>query len=107
MGYEDINYLDDLGAAELEESAEEAFDCLGWILSTIGIDKSISKACPPAYVMVFLGILVDALRMMLEITPERRQEIIALLDEWSDKKTTTLRDIQVLVGKLSFVCSTV
>ena len=28
-GYEDVNYLHDLGAAETEEKAEEAYDCLG------------------------------------------------------------------------------
>ena len=50
FGFEDINYLDDLGAAEVDKRAEEAYNCLGWILDTIGIRESKSKACPPAYI---------------------------------------------------------
>ena len=45
-GYEDVNYLDDLGAGYEEDKAEEAYDCLGWILSTIGIKESRKKATP-------------------------------------------------------------
>ena len=43
FGYEDINYLDDLGAAAMDNKAEEAFDCLGYILDTIGIHESEKK----------------------------------------------------------------
>ena len=40
FGYEDVNYLDDLGVAEENEKADEAYDCLGYILGTIGIKES-------------------------------------------------------------------
>ena len=40
-----VNYLDDLGAAEEDSHAEEAFNCLGWILASIGIRESL-KATP-------------------------------------------------------------
>ena len=57
--------------------------------------------------MTFLGILINSLEMTLEITEDRREELKHLLQEWLSKKSTTLKEIQSLLGKLSFVCSTV
>ena len=107
LGYEDVNYLDDLGAAEEDDKAEEAFDCLGWVLASLGIKESISKAKPPAFVAVFLGILFNTITMMLRITPERLQEIKNLLKEWFEKETASLKEIQSLLGKLNFAASTI
>ena len=106
-GFYNVNYLDDLGAAEEEKRAQKAFECLGWILSSIGIRESVAKACAPAYIMIFLGILINTWTMTLTIPDERKQEISKLLNTWSVKKCATLREIQSLLGKLSFVCSTV
>ena len=107
FGYEDINYLDDLGAAKMDDKAEEAFDCLGYILDTIGIHESENKACAPMFIAVFLGILFNTLDMTMTIVPDRLKEIRTLLTEWENKKSTDLREIQVLLGKLNFVASTV
>ena len=106
-GYEDVNYLDDLGAAETEEKAEAAFDCLGWIMSTIGIRELKHKAKPPSFIAVFLGILFMTLTMTLQITPERLAEIKSLLQEWMNKKSASLKELQCLLGKLNFAASTV
>ena len=107
FGYDDINYLDDLGAAEEESKAEEAYDCLGWILDTIGIRESKKKACPPACIVIFLGILYNSLTMTMQITQERLQEIKTLLQQWKNKQFATLKEVQSLLGKLNFAASTV
>ena len=106
-GFENVNYLDDLGAAEEENKAEEAYDCLGWIMDTIGIKESRKKAKPPAFIAVFLGILYNTKTMTLTITNERLVELKSLLNEWTHKKHATLREVQSLLGKLNFACNTV
>ena len=106
-GFEDINYLDDLGAAEEEDRVEEAYDCLGWVLDSIGVQKSKHKAAPPAYVAVFLGILFNTITMTLQITPESLAEIRDLLKEWMNKSMVTLKELQSLLGKLNFAGSMV
>ena len=45
--------------------------------------------------------------MALEITQERVIEIQALLAAWLTKNTTSLKELQSLLGKLSFVSSSV
>ena len=106
-GYDDVNYLDDLGAAEEEAKAEEAFDCLGWILDSIGIRESKHKVIAPAFVAVFLGILFDTISMTMRITPDRLVEIKKLLKSWLPRKHATLKDLQSLLGKLNFAASTI
>ena len=106
-GYQDVNYLDDLGAAEEDEKVDEAYDCLGWILSTISIKESKHKATPPAFIAVFLGILFNTITMSLQITEDRLVEIKGILNSWTHKKSATLRELQSLLGKLNFASSTV
>ena len=107
FGFDDVNYLDDLGAAEEESKADDAFNCLGWILSSIGIKESKNKATPPSCIATFLGILYNTRTMTLQITPERLVEIRKLLQEWQHKETMNLQELQSLLGKLNFACSTV
>ena len=107
FGYEDMNYLDNLGAAEEENTAEEAYDCLGYVMSMIGIEENVSKATPPSSTALFLGVLYNTLRMTMSIKPERIAELNELLEWWMTKNATTLNEMQVLLGKLNFMCSTV
>ena len=106
-GYDNVNYLDDLGAAEIEELADHAFQCLGEILTRIGIQESESKACAPCFIMMFLGILFNTKDMTMTITKEWLEEIKTLLRVWIHKKTASLKEMQMILGKLSFAASTV
>ena len=65
--FDNINYLNDLGMAETADKADEAFSCLGKILSMIGIKELVKKAVPPTFIVVFLGILFNTLTMTLQI----------------------------------------
>ena len=107
FGFSDVNYLDDLGAAEEESRTGEAYDCLGYIMDTFGIGESKNKATPPSFTAVFLGILYDTINMTMSIKKERLEEILDLLEAWSNKRSTTLNEIRILLGKLNFVSSTV
>ena len=106
-GFEDVNYLDDLGSAEVAELANEAFLELGSVLNNFGIRESEKKATPPDTKVSFLGVLFDTEHMTLFITDDRRAELMELINLWLAKDSATLRQIQSLLGKLNFVCNTV
>ena len=106
-GFEQINYLDDLGSAEIKELAWIAYQVMGEILEKIGIEESLPKAQPPSVIAVFLGVLFNTVEMTMSITKERVKEMQELISQWLMKKSATLNEIQKLLGKLNFICNTV
>ena len=48
-GHSAINYLDDLGGAEIANRARKAFEVLGELLTELRIDEATSKASPQAH----------------------------------------------------------
>ena len=49
MGFFAINYLDDLGSAELEDDADEAFAQLQQLLLNFGLKEAFEKSCAPTW----------------------------------------------------------
>ena len=98
-----LNYLDDIGGAEVPHHAQDAFRYMGHLLSALGLDEPHSKACEPAVRMTFLGILFDTVSMVMEVTPERVQEISNEVEMWLVKQSTSKYELQVLLGKLHFI----
>ena len=101
LGYWSINYLDDFG------SAEDSFNLMGRLLTSIGVDEATDKAVPPTTRMEFLGNTVDTIQMTLEVSENRRTELLKILKGWDSKTTFTLKQLQMLIGKLSFVTNCV
>lgn len=107
LGFDLVNYIDDLASAEIPGSASKAFETLGTLLGDCGLIESIEKSCPPSTVMVFLGVKFNTETLTLEVTADRLQEILVLLDDWLDKVQASKREVQSLVGKLVFVAACV
>ena len=107
VGIAVLNYLDDLAGAETPERACVAYSIFDSVLKTAGFVESPQKACPPSTKMVFVGVLFDTEKMSLEITQDRLLEIQELVAAWLVKETTSLKELQSLLGKLSFVSSCV
>ena len=105
-GFQAINYLDDLGGAEEQQLAVQAFEVLSLVLQSLGVKEAEAKAHPPGMWVVFLGILINTYLMRLEIEPQRLEEILEELGEWLYRRTATLRQLQSLIGKLSFCATT-
>ena len=102
-GYWSTNYLDDFGSAEKASQAWNSFNLMGRILTSIGVDEAIEKAVPPTTRMEFLGNTVDTIKMTLEVSKNRRVELCNLLQQWCNRDMFTLKQLQTLIDKLSFV----
>ena len=107
FGYWSINYLDDFGSAETKENAQSSYLLLKRILKSIGVDESVEKAVEPTTRMDFLGNLLDTVSMTIEVTPERIAELEELFIIWEKKTTFSKKQLQSLIGKLSFITNCV
>ena len=107
IGYWSINYLDDFGSAEYPENAVSSYNAMGKILSSAGVQEATEKAVPPTTRMEFLGNTLDSEKMTIEVSPDRKEELLELLDDWKSRQYFTKKQLQSLIGKLSFVTNCV
>ena len=99
-GFEVVNYVDDFGGCEKPERAWEAFMSLGDSLEHLGLEEATEKAVLPSTEIEFLGVWFNSLKLTIEVTQDRLQEIKLLLESWLNKKSASKRYLRSLVGKL-------
>ena len=105
FGYLCINYIDDFGEACAPDQVHHAFLTLKTLFSELGLVDSPEKESPPATRMVFLGLLYDTVEMSVRVPEDKLSEIVSLTKLWSSMHTATIKDLQSLLGKLSYVCA--
>ena len=97
------NYLDDFMGAETWDQAASSFQILGDVLVEAGLVEASDKACPPACVVVCLGIVFNTRELSLTITPDRLSKVLGILEDWEGCMSASRHDLQVLLGELHFV----
>lgn len=100
-------YLDDFYGADSPARASTAFTSLRQLLQELGLQTSPDKDSPPSTKLVCLGINVDSEEMSLSVPPFRVQELLQELSLWSQRSRYTKKQLQSLLGKLSFVTACV
>ena len=70
-----FNYLDDFIGVSSPSTANTDFQALGDLLAVLGLQESAEKSCPPATVIVCLGVQLDTNNFILSVSPERLCEI--------------------------------
>ena len=105
FGYLCINYIDDFGGACSPDQVHHAFQTLISLLSEVGLVDSPEKGSLPATRMVFLGLLYDTVKMTVRVPEDKLLEIVSLVELWLSMNTARIKDLQSLLGKLSYVCA--
>ena len=100
-------YLDDFYGANTPERASLAFQTLKDLLHELGLQTSPDKDCPPSTNMVYLGVEVDSDHFTLSVTETRVMDLLSELSSWSSRESYTLKQLQSLLEKLSFVTACV
>ena len=98
-----LNYLDDLCAVSPPEKAWSEFQILSELLEKLGLEESVQKSVSPSTQVEFLGILFNSETQTMEVTKERLLEISMLVEVWLKKSRATKKELQSLIGKLSFI----
>ena len=102
-----INYIDDLAAVAKWSVAFQSFEDLVGLLAKLRVTEATHKRCPPNVNMPFLGVGVDTINLVLYLTEDRLADLRAETCKWLNKSCVSKRDVQQLVGKLSFASSMV
>ena len=102
-GYFLFNYIDDFLGAELPIQIEASFSLFKRLLNNLNIDQSAEKEVRPTDEITCIGVLVSAKEQLLKVTPDRLQSLWVELHAWTTPRLATLREVQVLLGKLQFV----
>ena len=76
-------------------------------IDTRGFASSPEKDSPPAFEMVCLGILVNTKDFTLRVPESRLRELSDELHLWLSRERFTVKELQSLLGELSFVTSCV
>ena len=99
-----LNYADDYAGAESDlDRATLSFDMIGQLLSDLGLEESVAKACPPSTSMTYLGVLFNSVDMCLHVDPEKVRELKAELKKWTNKTVAKKHELQSILGKLLWV----
>ena len=75
-----FNYLDDFIGVSSPSTTTSAFQALGDLLTSLGLQESSEKSCSPSPVMICLSVQLDTNNFTLSMSSERLCEIETLLD---------------------------
>lgn len=74
---------------------------------TLGIPIAEHKTEGPSHVLDFLDIFLDSVKMEARLPDDKLCRLRCDLSSWASTKSTTLRELQSLIGTLNFACKVV
>ena len=107
MGFDAVNYIDDIGSAEHSAKANEGYVSLIGLVEQLGFPVANEKCSPPSTNMVFLGKLFDTDSMTISIPQAKLEEIKQSINLIIKRKTVTRKQLESIIGKLSYIADCV
>ena len=77
------------------------------VFNRLGIPVAPDKVEGPTTCIVYLGICIDSLKMEIRLPEDKLQDLLSELDFWVNRKKCTKKELQSLIGKLSFASKVV
>ena len=104
-----LHYLDDyvLVGPPNSPTCQASLAILHRICNYLHIPLAEHKQERPTTRLVFLGILFDTQRGELSLPAEKLQRLEALLRDWGDRKSCSRKELESLIGHLSYACKVV
>lgn len=103
-----IHYIDDfLFVIRTKSEADAALLGALALCEDLGVPMAPGKTEGPTTCLTFLGIQLDTVEMSASLPAPKLAELMQITSDWGLKSRCTLRDLQSLVGSLSFACQVV
>ncbi len=106
-GYLADVYIDDFYGLGITELAGVTFNRMTELFEELGLEASPAKDQLPNTQMLELGIWFNTDDMTISVPEFRLMELKADISHWLRLERATKHQLQVLVGKLSYVCNCV
>lgn len=74
---------------------------------TLGVPIAEHKTDGPSQVIEFLGLILDSKKMEARLPNDKLERLKNDLFSWETRKSTTLKELQSLIGTLNFACKVV
>ena len=104
-----FHYLDDfmvLGAPGSDECSR-ALEKLRSRCTELGIPLAAHKCEGPSTKITFLGIVIDTSVGELSLPAEKLNHLRDLLEDWGDRKSCSLKNLESLIGYLNHACKVI
>ena len=97
-------YIDDFGgiAGQNKREANNQYIAIKTILLDMGLMVAWEKCTPPTRVLTWTGTTFDTIRMIKWIDVTKVQEALDMVQFFVDLKVITLKQLEVLLGKLIY-----
>lgn len=103
-----VHYVDDFCLiAPDRPSCQRLISCFENVCAKLGVPLASDKSEGPATRLVFLGLEIDSVQQLVSIPHSKLHKIIAKVQGALDRNSITLRELQSLIGSLSFVCKAI
>ena len=97
-------YIDDFGgrAGQDKREANNQHIAIKTILLDLGLMVAWEKCVPPTRVLTWTGTTFDKVQMIMRIDVTKVQEALDMVQDFVDKGTITLKQLEVILGKLIY-----
>ena len=109
LGYTSVIYLDDiLLFGNTYKECRNNFLATWNILEFLGFIINKEKSVPiPSQKCVWLGFLFDSRNMVISLTEERKQKMLALITKFSKLNKTKIREFAQFIGSIISCCAAI
>ena len=105
-----IHYLDDFcGGCKDQREAQNMLDISLALFSKLGVPIAEEKVEGPVTSLKFLGLEVDTVNMLVKLPPDKLSKLKEIVNNFVSKGLVKvrLRELQSVIGSLSFACKAI
>ena len=77
------------------------------IFESIRIPIAPGKTQGPSQMLEFMSILLDTVKMQASLSPDKVEKLRSIFENFQQKRSCTLKQLQSLIGTLNFACKVV
>ena len=102
-GFTIVAYLDDFLVIRNDiQHCQAAHQYLLSLIGRLGFSVNWDKVISPTTRVQFLGLIIDSLLQRIELPQDKLQKLLAICSEYLSKRKITKRELQVIVGHMTF-----